>query len=144
MSAINTTQQKTFFKVKEGSNYIVSLINRKKYVIEYDQFRKLAGVLNSEDTVFVTINGSIVNKNRIEDIEPTQEQTEDQIKAKEQSLKEKEKKSKESKEEANRFSWFRKEWLDSKYGVDNWNMFKEGVTDMKAISEDYKEKKKNT
>lgn len=71
--------EKTFFKVQEGSNYKITLINRKAYVVEYEQFLKIAKKLNTDGVMFISLNDSIVNKNRIESIEPTKEETPNEI-----------------------------------------------------------------
>jgi hypothetical protein len=76
-----TNKSQTFFKLVKGSNYKVTLINRTVYVIEYEQFMKLADVLHQAEVTFVTINSSFVNKARIENIDPTNELTVGQVEA---------------------------------------------------------------
>lgn len=78
MNEISTTNKQTFFTVKEDSNYKVMLTYDREEVIEYEQFKKLALVLNDNSTPFVTINQRIVNKTTILDIAPTKELTEKQ------------------------------------------------------------------
>jgi hypothetical protein len=67
-----------FFSLKEGSNYKVMMTYDREEVVEFEQFKKIMLVLNDSDFKFITINQSVVNKNTIIDISPTEKKTEKQ------------------------------------------------------------------
>ena len=67
------------FRLEEGSNYEVMMTYDRSEVIVFEQFKKLARVLNDDNQRFVTINKRIVNKSTIIDIAPTKKKTEGQI-----------------------------------------------------------------
>lgn len=69
---------KTFFSLREGSNYKVLMTYNRSEVVEFEQFKKIANLLNDDSYKFITINQRIVNKNTIIDIAPTDSKTETQ------------------------------------------------------------------
>lgn len=119
---------KTYFSVKEGSNYKVTLINRKEHVIEYGHFMKLAKMLNDGQVSFVSINNSIVNKNRIDDIEPTKDKTTEQKKEVEEKQKEEQKREARKRELEQLMSEFRFKYFNEKYGVNSWTYMTPALT----------------
>jgi len=68
----------TYFSLKEGSNYKIMLTYDRVEVVEFEQFKKIANVLNDSEQKFITINQRIVNKSTIIDISPTDEKTQQQ------------------------------------------------------------------
>ena len=115
---------KTFFSLKEGSNYKVLMTYEREEVIEFEQYKKLIQVLNNLEVSFVTINQRIVNKTTIIDISPTADLT---IKQKE----EKEKAQKETQETKNLKDALEKlkrickaDYMNEKYGENGWTDYK--------------------
>ena len=78
MDKIALRENKTYFSLKDGSNYKVMMTYDRSEVIEYEQFKKLMVQLNDEKYRFLTINQRVVNKNTIIDISPTEEKTQSQ------------------------------------------------------------------
>lgn len=110
---------KTFFEVR-NSNYKITQINRKEHIVELDQFKKIMPMLNDKDVLFISINDKIVNKNRIEDIEPTREKTEQQ--QREMQLIEREMKLLNNEAEAinQQFRDYEQKYFDKLMGKDRW------------------------
>ena len=71
MNELAKQNKETFFNLREGSNYLVMMTYDREEIIEFEQFKKLAVVLNDGDRKFITINDRIVNKSTIIDIAPT-------------------------------------------------------------------------
>ncbi len=115
-------EEKSFFTIKEG-NYKITQINRKEHIVELEQFKKIMPMLNNKDVLFISINDKIVNKNRIEDIEPTREKTVEQLKQYEQ--KQKEIKALEDEvEEINRaYREYESDYFDAMFGKNKWSKF---------------------
>jgi len=65
-----------FFSLKEGSNYKILMTYNRVEVVEFEQFKRIAQLLNSSEYRFITINQRIVNSSTILDISPTEEKTE--------------------------------------------------------------------
>jgi len=73
------TIKETYFSLKEGSNYKVMMTYDRNEVVEFEQFKKIASVLNDTEKKFITINQRIINKSTIIDISPTDNKTQKQI-----------------------------------------------------------------
>ena len=67
-----------YFSLKEGSNYKVLLTYDRVEVVEFEQFKRIARLLNDSEHRFVTINQRIANISTILDISPTEDKTEKQ------------------------------------------------------------------
>lgn len=65
-----------FFSLKEGSNYKVLMTYDRAEIVEFEQFRRIAQLLNASEHRFITINQRIVNASTIIDISPTDDKTE--------------------------------------------------------------------
>lgn len=65
-----------FFSLKEGSNYRVLMTYDRVEIVEFEQFKRIAQLLNASEHRFITINQRIVNASTIIDISPTDEKTE--------------------------------------------------------------------
>lgn len=70
-------ENKTFFKLKEGSNYKIIDTYREEYIVEFEQFKKILLKIN-DGNEFVTVNDEIINRSKIYKIEPTNELTHEQ------------------------------------------------------------------
>ncbi len=73
---------KRYFSLENGSNYEVLMTYDRTEVVEYEQFLKIARVLNDNNARFLTINKRITAISTIIDISPTKKLTEQQKKEK--------------------------------------------------------------
>lgn len=76
---IQDTETKSFFSLREGSNYKVMMTYDREEVVEFEQFKRIVKQLNEPNVRFLTINERIVNANTIIDISPTESKTKLQI-----------------------------------------------------------------
>jgi hypothetical protein len=126
MNEIQTQNKKTFYKLVEG-NYKITLINKREFVVELEQYKKLMSMLNNETVIFVSINDSIVNKHRIDMIDPTKELTpSEQVEELNKKKVHQEEINKYTEEEEIRISKeeqskeLEKQFFNNKYGVNKW------------------------
>lgn len=74
----NNAKLKSFFKIVQGSNYLITDSYENEYIVEFDQFKNIANNLFKIDADFITINNIIINKKYIFKIEPTWKLTNEQ------------------------------------------------------------------
>lgn len=70
------TSPSVYFSLKEGSNYKILMTYDRTEVVEFEQFKRIAQLLNASEHRFITINQRIVNASTIIDISPTDDKTE--------------------------------------------------------------------
>lgn len=118
-----TNLNKSFFKLKEGSNYKVLMTYDRQEIIEYTHFLKIVKVLNDSLVQFLTINDRVTNKSTIIDISPTNERTNQQKKQEEVARGEVQRKERRRVELENMRVAFTANYFDSLHGVGNWTLW---------------------
>ena len=83
---IQNFEQKKFFEIKEGSNYLITDSFNREEIVEFEQFQKISKSLFTTDADFITINNNILHRRYIYRIEPTKKLTEKQKKENDKKL----------------------------------------------------------